>query len=343
MNLKKPCLIVFFMLLILPFSTAAFSQKKIPLPRILAPELVRVDETQVYITEGANVNIYSKKDFSLVKRFGKRGEGPREFLIGGGTFGWLWIVIRPDSIFIHSMGKISYYSKKGVFMKERKIPIAYTPALQPLEDRFVGNGFLTENNRKYWTTNIYDAQLKIKKEMYRYERAFYEGRSIDPYGLKTPDFYIYGNKIFIADTVETGAVYVFDKNGNKLYTITPEYERIKITEKDKESARYHYNIGTHKNLYNRYKNKFEFPQYFPAMRFMIVDHGKIYLMTYKKKDGATQFLILDVKGKLLKKVFLPVKDLDVQYRCPFDIDDGKLYHFVELEEEGTELHITEID
>ncbi len=331
--------------LLFVFANTAFSAKIVPFPDLLKPELIRVnkEENRLYITEGHNIYIYSLKDFSLIKKFGKRGEGPQEFLIGGATFGWLWIVIQPDHIFIHSMGKISFYSKEGEFRKETRIGIVHTPVFHPMENQFVGVGFYTENNTNYWATNIYDSNLKKVKEIYRYERGFYPGKPIDPYNIKTPDFYVYDNKIFVADTVKTGAIYVFDKNGNKLYSINPEYEKVKVTQMDIENSAYYYNIGAHKNFYNTYKNRFEFPRYFPAMRFMIIADDKIYVMTYKKKNDKTQFMILDLKGKLLKKVFLPVNGLDVQYYCPFEIKDNKLYHFVELEEEGCELHITEIE
>ena len=148
------------------FTTLAFATKVVPLPNLLKPGLIRLDENQMYITEEANIYIYSLKDFHLVKKFGKPGEGPQEFMVAAGVVGQMWIEIQPDHIFIHTMGKISTFSKQGTFIKEKKISLAYTAAMHPIGNRIVGTGFSTEKGVRYWTTNIYDAHLKIIKEVY---------------------------------------------------------------------------------------------------------------------------------------------------------------------------------
>ncbi len=55
------------------------------------------------------------------------------------------------------------------------------------------------------------------------------------------------------------------------------------------------------------------------------------------------FLVLDIKGKLLKEVFLPLVKWDVMGIMHFDFGNGKLYQCVEDEEnEQQELHVHEI-
>jgi len=324
-------------------SNMAFSARVLSLPGILQPELVRVDESQIYITEGPNVYIYTLGDLSFVNRFGKQGEGPREFKTGGQTLGWLWLDVRSDHIFVHSLGKLSYYTKKGEFIREQRIGFAYGPVMTPRDNRFVGIGFHSEGKDRFWTTNIYDANMKKIKEIYRYIRAFHPGQAIDLVALKTPSFSLYDNKIYVADTVKTGSISVFDLEGKPLYSLNPAYEKVKLTNKDEKKLRDAYNVGTRKRFYQQYKNDFNFSGYFPAMRFLTVTDEKIYIMTYKREAEKTQFLVLDLKGRLLRKLILPVKDMELSYRRSFEIKGGKFYHFVQLEDEGSQLHITEID
>ncbi|MCP4213127.1 MAG: hypothetical protein GY765_00655 [bacterium] len=73
------------MLLLLLFAGAlsaagkAYATKTVPMPELMNPGNIFVDNTQLYIVERATVIIYKKKDLTLVKKFGKEGEGPAEF------------------------------------------------------------------------------------------------------------------------------------------------------------------------------------------------------------------------------------------------------------------------
>ena len=50
-----------------------------PLPDINKPGFVYLDKKQMYVTEDTSIYIYSLNDLKLIKKFGKRGEGPQEF------------------------------------------------------------------------------------------------------------------------------------------------------------------------------------------------------------------------------------------------------------------------
>ncbi len=320
-----------------------FPAKIIPLPELLKPELIQVDDTRLYVVEKASIYMYSLKDFKLLKKFGKQGEGPREFMTGGMTLGQLWLSVQPDALFLHSMNKISFFTREGEFIKEKKAAITHTPVMHPLGKGFVGPGFLTENKIKYWTFNIYDENLENLKELYRYERAYYQGRDIDILAVKTPDFALHHNKIYIADTIKTGAIRVFDHKGNKLDTLHPPYPKVTVTAADKKRILGNFAVGRRKAFYEQNKTKLKFPATFPAMRFMHVSDGKIYLMTYKRKEDKTLFLILDTKGKLPAETYLPVTDLEVRYYCPYTIRNNKLYHLYDNgDTEQWELLVTGI-
>jgi hypothetical protein len=341
---KMKFIVIIGLVAIIPgLVNGALATKVVPLPDLLNPELIRVDENQIYISEGANIYIYSLKDFRLLKKFGKRGEGPQEFLTISGVLGTMWLEIQPDDLFIHSMYKISYFSKKGTFIKEKKINMAHAAVLKPIENRVVGVGFPSEKGIRYWTINIYNSNLEKIKEIYRYERAFYPDRDINLLDIKMPDFCVYDKKIFVADTEKTGTIYVFDLNGRQMYSIKPGYEKVEITPKVEKRLRENSIAGNRRNFYETYKHRIKFPEYFPAMRFMVAADEKLYIMTYKTTDDKTQFIIHTTPGKFLEKVFLPVKDMEVRHFCSFTIKNNKLYQLYDNEDtEIWELHITTI-
>ncbi len=52
--------------------------------------------------------------------------------------------------------------------------------------------------------------------------------------------------------------------------------------------------------------KVEYPKYFPDIRSFSVLDGKIYVETYKSEKDKREFIIMDMRGNILKRVFLPL-------------------------------------
>jgi hypothetical protein len=333
----------FFIILLLACGTA-FAARVVTLPELQSPELIRVDENKIYITEKANIYIYSKKDFKLVNKFGKKGTGPEEFRIGFAN-GMLWISVIPGRILVHSVGKISYFTTDGKFISEKRLAEGtFRRAFYPMGSRFVGVGTKNQEKTRCWTINIYDSNFKKLNELFSYPVPFQDGRKVNPIDFKVAEFCIYKDKIFVPDARESGTIFVFNREGKQLYSIKPLYEKIKVTEEDIQRYKYYFNTGHFKGFYDRWQPLFEFPGYFPGMRFMNVSDDKIYVLTYKKKEEKNELLILDLEGKLLKRFYLPVKDMDVQFYPPYTVSDNRFYQLLENEEtEEWELHITGLD
>jgi len=83
-TMKKGYIILFFFL----FVSFSFAKKVATLPELNNPFGLYIDVDRIFITEGVTTYIYSSKDYSLIKKFGKEGEGPGEILFrrrGGST------------------------------------------------------------------------------------------------------------------------------------------------------------------------------------------------------------------------------------------------------------------
>lgn len=82
-----------------------------------------------------------------------------------------------------------------------------------------------------------------------------------------------------------------------------------------------------------------FPDYFPAVKRILIRDQLLYVLTFKKQDNRYEFFIFDLEGKLLKKSFVPLKDRRFMIPYPFEIHKNKLYQMVENDEtEVIELH-----
>jgi hypothetical protein len=103
--------------------------------------------------------------------------------------------------------------------------------------------------------------------------------------------------------------------------------------------------GTWKELSKNFK--FLFPEHFPPIRTMDIDNNHIYVKTFKKTGTKEEYIIMDLKGKMLKKTFVPqtvkpwVMSLMMGIRLE-TIYNGKIYYIQENEEEEWELFVQEI-
>lgn len=111
---------IFFVVLLI-VSMGLMGKKLATIPEVFQPFLLVMDDQQFYVTEGATVSIFSRKDYTMKTKFGKEGEGPQEFKLAQGMPG-LILYPHTDSLVINSAGKVSFYTKDGKFIKELKVP-----------------------------------------------------------------------------------------------------------------------------------------------------------------------------------------------------------------------------
>ena len=324
-------------LLLLLFASLALMGKVVPLPDLVNPRKIAVDENQIYIAEKTAVYIYSLKKFQLKKKFGKEGEGPQEF-----KRRIIQVNIQPDYIFLNSAGKVSYFTKDGTFIKELRT-ISPDMRLKPFGKEFVGGRTLIENNTLYFLIGIYDANLKKIKDVYKQERAVQMGGKGTKVFSHPLPYYTYEDKLFIVKGKDL-VIEVLDKAGEKRYSITYDYKRIKVTADDKKRVLYHFKTDPETKSYFEMIKPILFPDYFPAIRNYYIADKKIYVITYKKENEKTECIIFDIKGKFLKQVFLPYIYVNPIDEYPTAIKNGTLYQLAENEDtEAWELHITGIN
>jgi hypothetical protein len=325
--------ILLLSILFLLFIRIAVSEV-IPLPDLIHPDSLVVDSKQFYIMERESISIYSLKDFKLKKKFGKTGEGPQEFLqrIMG-------LSIQSDFLVITSMGKVSFFKKDGTFIREKKLTSPLITNLNPVGDRYVGIEFTSGA----LAIHIFNSKFEKIKKLSSFSIKYSSTKYLKMYPSAF-QFRVHGNKIFLAADKEF-VIDVFNTAGNQIKTIKHKYQRLRCTSKHQEQYFEELKNNRKASVFYEYiKKKAKFPDYFPAVKNFFVTGDKIYVQTYKVKDNHSEFFILDIDGRLLKKMFLPLPDESLYEGAKFTIFNGKLYHLYEDEkEEQWKIRVIEIN
>ncbi len=341
----KKLILILLILLVFLFATAAYAGKLAALPGHLIPNALDVGDDYFYITENSTIYVYRMKDFQLVKKFGKKGEGPREFK------GTPTLTVYADQLLVNSTGKVSFYTIDGTYLKEFN-NIVSGQTFRPLGSRFIGRKSFSDNKGQRWTTvNIYDSSFNKVKEVYRQKSITKIGKGWHLFSRTYFKYVVCENKVFIAGDKEF-VIEVYDFNGTPLPSIKRNYPPVKFTEKHAKKVLEHYRTRpSTRDEYDWWEKNIHFPDYFPAIRDIFKADNLVYVRTYKEKDNNHEFFIFTADGKLHRRVFLPIAaskaKLAYPYMrdsAPFAVKNGNLFQLISGDdEEECELHVFHIE
>jgi hypothetical protein len=334
-------------LVVIFIAVSVFAGDAVTLGELLKADAINVDDKNIVINGGVHVYIYSLKDFKLIKKFGKAGAGPQEFMtIPAAWFPNLFIYLQPDRIFINSLSKISLFSRDGEFIKESKKKMS-SPfnIFIPLGKKYVGLDSTQEENTRYISYSLYDLDMNKEKEFFRTKFPSQPGQKDNPLLMGMLKNLVYRraskDKVFIP-TLE-GIIHVFDNTGKEICVINPQYPKVKFTGEHKTKYDEFFKTSARfKQIYARQQHTIEFPAYFPLLKDYRVDSHNVYIITNKKTGVKHETFIYNHNGKLLAKVQLPLVPQDILEVYPFDIQGGKIYQLVENEDEDWELRTAKI-
>lgn len=336
-SMKKVLLVIFIIILVLP----AAAKKLADLPELSRPTWLTSHGDRMYAVEGTTIFIYSFKDYTFIKKFGRAGEGPKEIKLpqgGDGVLLFHW----GDKLIVGSAGKISFFTRDGDFIKEMSVRGAANLVMhQPLGDKFAGLGVVIDGKSQsvFMTLNLYDKDLNKEKELLRFP---YMQKSRLMFPMALPLFYILDDHIVVADG-EKQAVHIFDGSGKKIAYAGREYKPLNITDtyKDRVFTFFKTNPATKQN-FELIKGLVQFKDTFPGVQLIYTADHTIYILTYLEKEGKHEFLSFDFKGKFLKRFFLPIGFQDSLRPAPSFFRNNKLYQAVEnIDTETIELHVLE--
>jgi hypothetical protein len=301
-----------------------FPERLASLPDVMKPDSFAVDNDQLYIVEGTTIHLYSMKDFKRIKQFGNKGEGPGEFKYSP------QIRVFPDYLLCNIFGKFMYFSRNGEYQKERKTSALRVYLILPAGENLVGKktNFDRQTRKQTSQITVFNKDLETVKELATEERKRRGSMSgkFQFHGVRDLfSFDVDGKNIFVADTRKGFFFEVFDSNGNKLYQIKKEYKVLKVTPEYKKEFMERMSRET---VFKQFNDRFEiiFRENFPAFRNFKIDNGKLLVFTYKKEDNQREAIVMDLKGKVLKTVFIPDEEI-------YAVNNGFFYYLKENEDE----------
>ena len=307
---------------------------------IVKPQAVAMDDNQLYVTQEASVFIYSLKSYKLIKKFGRHGQGPREFAIL--PYRPLEIDVSTDQIVVASLGKISYFSKNGDFVREiRTKSRAFT--LRPLGDGFLGWAPTSSNGVAYAAVNTYDPELNKIREIYRVKDSF-QGPGTGYHILPKAFVYRTHRDMILLPGDDDSSINVFNRKMEKLFTIRLKQKKRVVSQRFKDQMINHIkNSPETREVYPRIKPLI-FPRYFPTIADFFTDQGIIYVMTWKKDSIGNEFFLYNLEGEFIKKMFIPIVYETALQPYPLLIQNKRLVQLIEPEgKEVWELHISDIN
>lgn len=334
----------FTLIMFLLFGSFMLAEKIAELPRVERPFSLVTDGKLLYIVEGSSavIHIYkmpaNRKAGSIehIKDFGSQGQGPGEFT----NLFPPNLTVRPEELVIISVGKVSRFSRDGVYKGEKKFTM-FIPKnkMEPVGKNYIGLKLVGASGRRedrFISIDVFDADLKKIKTIGKTNFGNRSKKIIRPRPcIKARP---YENKIFLADTNKGLCFDVFDSDGTKLYRVEKKYEKKAVSSRFKEETIAEAKKEL-KDLWEKYKKRYEFREYFPAMEnFQVIDNH-IYIKTYHRAHdrGMVEYIVMDLHGNNPRSVSLPYVD------TPSTIKNNRFYYLLENEaEEMWELHSVKI-
>jgi len=308
------------------------------IPGLNNPKNMIVHKNRIYIADFPKIKVFDAGSLGKISEFGKKGEGPGEFI------NYTYLEVAGNRLVIDSMGKHSYYTPDGVFIKEKKFKAGGRYKI--LGKNYASYGMTQDGKTAWQTVNILDRNLQKIKELYRF-RYFYQEQGPSK-GVHIIDYYkaaarTSDGKLVVSD-IHDFRFSVYDEDGKLLTVIRSGYRRIPITHIDREKYyQFFKNDPGFKPYYESHKNQIQFPSHYPPVRDYLVIGKNLYVFTYLQNARGTELFIYDLNGKLESQKFVPVKFLSVVDMGPVWISDGQLYQLSENEDKAEwELKILEL-
>ncbi len=344
MKITKLPIIIFLMLIV--FTSCSDKPtliKTIILSELSNPHEIIADDNHLIISdgvEGTNIYVYSVNDLSLYSTFGGTGDSNGKFKVSGGHE--VDIDIRNDTLLISSHWKTSLFTKKGDLIKQSPIKTD-TYGYSFLDNHYTGSDDTTVNDIMYYTFNLYDKKFGFVKEITRIAGSNQGENGLQMLVRKYQGL-TYKEKFYFKGKSNEFEIEVYDSQGSKTNVITQTYERIPVSEQHIENIykgyREHPFFGQY---FEDTKHRFVFPDFLPAIYNMKISDDFIYVLTYKELDAKTTELYkLDLKGRLINKLNVPLKWNGNTETFPYTISKDHLYQLHKNKSEKWELRIVKL-
>lgn len=305
------------------------------LPQVMHPNYLAFTDQRIYVVEEASqIHIFRRgaKEVDYVRTFGREGEGP-------GEFGYIH-QIRPlaGHLEIPTDGKFARYTLDGELIDEVKLPFrVFKNGIFRVGENYVAKDWRFDNKETVTTISLYDKDLNRLREL----GAHTEAGGVSKINLVAEHYSarVSGEKIFLVESGKETFMRVFDHDGSLEREIRLPLPPVKVTEALKEAILKPIREQPDmKPRWAAFSERISFPDHTPGLDHFDVVDGKIIARTYRYRGDAVEFVIFDLQGKELKRLFLPHTGRLNNGRT-FCFFNGRFYYLREnIDEEAWELH-----
>lgn len=305
------------------------------------PGRVAVDDRHIYLLDGHAVTILDRKDFSVLKRFGRRGEGPGEFTAHPNDPPGF--ALGKQGLVISAQNRVLVFSRAGECLNQVNSGVRGI-ACQPLGKLLVGIERPRMDKRLAVSYQLYDNRIEQRARLYHYEDDFQSGEGLQI--LKNPYEYHYS---FAADDEhayiyrkDNQTVGVFDSRGELLRAIALGGDGGEVSRETAERIIKFWKEDSVKKQYFPFLKPVTVAPRFPALRQLRLSNGILYVITYKRRGGLNQCRMFRTSGESLGECMIPLREKDPMEFYPLAIHDGMLFQLMENDEDEWVLKVHEI-
>jgi len=312
---------------------------------ISRPSIFLVNYDKVYIMEDASIFIYDLKSFKLLKKFGKAGEGPKEFKFDANDGRPLSMSFHKGQLIVNSTNKMSFFDLDGNYLSEKKIPV--DRILFPVKNKYLGIGptMNEEQKSQFLGFTLYSNDFKSTEVIFLSD---FEMSNMAKILLPMTTFTynpVYKDKIYVNSRSDKFAIKILDGDGKKVGEIIKDYPEMKVPADFREKALEYFRTSPRfKQAYEFVKKALQIREYYPPIRDIQIVDDYIYALTFNQKGELWELIRLDLKGNEKGRVFIPLTEYELISFYPvfYSIYQEKVYSLVEDEEEETwKVHVTE--
>lgn len=303
----------FKVLLILFLGTSVLHSTKLGvLKNVYNPRSIAVYKNSLYVTDQESVLVFSLEGLRQINKFVRKGQGP-------GEFNYTPLVkVSQEKIIVYKSMKFAIFSLSGELLFERYVPYFIDNITFFGENYFLSRMVYIQENGKLKTISsitLFNKNNNIIRDIVSADTSLKQSgtKMIIPLVQPLFKFVDFKDKIYMVNNANDFQFEVYNKEGFKEDLIKHEYQRIEVTEKDKERLLTDYlDLPQIKRKWSdkiKSRYKYSYMEFFPAIKDFYIAEDKIFVKTYREKNDNEEYWILSISGKLLKKVFLPkIKD-----------------------------------
>lgn len=296
-----------------------------PLPELVKPLQIAANGKELAVVEDAYVFAYAlnANNLRLTRKMGKKGEGPGEF--DTNAYFRLRLEWRGGDMMLYTHYKMGLFTRQGQLLEEKHFPF-FIYRLIPFGDGYALTKSTLDEKNNQISVNLADAKLKPITTVYR--RDYLDSMRSGTFSV-FPDF-VYScvdqNTLYVFDNRGDFTIRLFDLRGKPVDTLKLDIPRLKISgERKKQIQEWIGQDWRFSQMGESWRKKMIIPDSFPVFRTFSVSNGKIYVHTFNRRDARDEFIILDRKGKVIARVFLPHDNESLLDTDPYVFFEGRYY------------------